>query len=301
MKRLNFSMSAVLISAMLFTGCQSGEEEIAPSLTEEKLVTLRAGSSYSGAVNSSGRLNSVSTISRFDVNLQEIEFELDEDDPRYGVDSVYDEIEFEGPFFIDLLADEIAVSIADANIPQGIYEEVEFELEPSPDPQSSIYQKSIVLEGTLGDVPFTFWTDETLDFEVDFDNLDGNLDITESGFVLTINFDLDALFAEIDLSQAKDGNEDGLIEIYPGDPDGNSDLSYEIMDMLEEVTDLDDEADLDEDGIGNKDDDDIDGDGIDNDEDEDDDNDGENDDEDEDDDNDGEKDEDEDDEDDEDD
>jgi hypothetical protein len=287
MKRLNLSIAAALISAAVLTGCQSGED-IAPELTENKLVTMRAGATYSGSSTSSGRLASASSIMRFEVNLQEIEFELDEDDPRYGVDSVYDEIEFEGPFFIDLLAENVAVNIADAEIPQGIYEEVEFELEPSTDPTSPIYEKSIVIEGTIGETPFIFYTDETLDFEVDFDNLDGNLDITESGFVLTINFDLDALFAAIDLSEAVDGNGDGVIEIYPEDPDGNSDLSYDIMDMLEEVTDLDDEADLDEDGIGNKDDDDIDGDGVDNDEDEDDDNDGQDDDEDDDDDNDGE-------------
>jgi hypothetical protein len=43
------------------------------------------------------------------------------------------------------------------------------------------------------------------------------------------------ILQRIDLSNAADGNENGIIEIYPGDPDGNNDLADLLWDRLEDI------------------------------------------------------------------
>ena len=56
-----------------------------------------------------------------------------------------------------------------------------------------------------------------------------------------LDFDLSLLFNSvggIDLTQAADGNEDGLIEISPQDPDGNNALANEIRNRMKALIDL---------------------------------------------------------------
>ena len=43
---------------------------------------------------------------------------------------------------------------------------------------------------------------------------------------------------EIDLSQAVDGNGDGLIEIHPNDPDGNKEIAELLKENIKEAADL---------------------------------------------------------------
>ena len=58
---------------------------------------------------------------------------------------------------------------------------------------------------------------------------------------LVVDLDLNLLFNSslgIDLTQAQDGNEDGLIEISPTDEDGNNALAEQIKEQIKDVIDL---------------------------------------------------------------
>ncbi|MEQ8905304.1 hypothetical protein [Ekhidna sp.] len=276
--------------------CNNSSGDLLPAIDTNKKMTVKGKATY-GSTPTGGRIAAAVAIDKFLVNVEKLELKIDEADERSATDSVHSEPEFDGPFVLDLLADTLAVDLAGAEIPAGIYDEIEFDLAPSNDASSGLDGKSVLIEGDISGVPFKFWTDKREDFEINFTKNGGDLVVENTGFVIVIDFNLDALFGvngTVDLSKAKDGNGDGVIEIYPNDPDGNNTLSVKILSELEDAAELEEDEDLDEDGEGNSEDDDIDGDGVENDEDEDDDNDGINDDEDNDDDGDGEDDDDED-------
>ena len=54
-----------------------------------------------------------------------------------------------------------------------------------------------------------------------------------------MSFDLNYLFdpeySGIDIIAALDGNKDGVIEIYPGDPDGNHNLAKLIVKRIKDI------------------------------------------------------------------
>lgn len=303
MKKIAYIFSFSLAVVVLVSCSDSGSGDVGPDgiLDLDKKVTVKGSASFNDVSSGNGRIESTVMISEFLVNVIELELEIDEDDERFGIDSVYSDAEFQGPFELDLLSDSIAVDLAGIDIPVGIYDEIEFKISPSTNAGSTLDGKSAYISGDIDGVPFIFWTDEEEEFEVNFPNNGGDMVVGNVGLVITINFDLNQLFGpdgSIDLSRAKDGDGNGIIEIYPDDPDGNNLLAVIILSELEESTEIEEDEDLDEDGTGNDEDDDIDGDGKDNDEDDDDDNDGEKDEDDDDDDGDGIRDEDEDDEDD---
>lgn len=290
MKKLRKNWLPVFAAFIGFgmVSCNNSSDTL-PTIDSEKRVSIKGSASY-GATSTGGRIAASVSIDKFLVNVEKLELKIDEMDERSATDSVYFDPEFDGPFILDLLADTLAVDLAGADIPVGIYDEIEFDLAPSSDASSELNGKSVLIEGRVDGIPFQFWTDEKEDFEINFPKNGGDLIVEGTGFVLVINFNLDALFGvngTVDLSKASDGNGDGMIQIYPNDPDGNNILAVKILSELEDATEIDEDEDLDEDGEGNSEDDDIDGDGIKNDKDDDDDNDGIKDDEDNDDDGDG--------------
>ena len=285
MKKNLISVFAALLGIVVVS-CDSSDPE--PTIDTEKRVTVK-GKSTIGAASAGGRVASVD-VTKFMVNIEDLELKIDELDERSASESTHSEAEFSGPFIVDLLTDALGSDFTSAEIPVGTYDELEFDLTPSRDASSDLDGKSVLMEGSIERVPFVFWTDEEESFEINFSGGGGDLVVENTGFVLFVDFNLDALFGAngtIDLSQAQDGNGDGVIEISPDDTDGNNILAVKILSELEEATELDEDEDLDEDGEGNSEDDDIDGDGVTNDVDNDDDNDGIDDDEDTDDDGDG--------------
>ncbi|WP_370090230.1 hypothetical protein [Ekhidna sp.] len=246
------------------------EEEVV--IDTEKKVTIKGGVTPIGST--SGRTESIS-VSTFLVNVTDVAFVIDETDDRSATEETYTSDDLSGPFLLDLLSGDL--NLAGIEVPLGVYDEITFNVSPSADPSSSLDGKSILIEGSIDGTAFSYWTDAEESFEVNFSKNGGDLNVSESGFVVTINFDLDAMFGAngaIDLTSSTDGNEDGTIEISPNDQDGNHALAFKILSELEENADANEDEDLDEDGIGNSEDDDIDGDGVSNDEDDDDDNDG---------------------------
>lgn len=180
-------------------------------------------------------------IESFKINIGEIEIEFNEDDPMFASDSVATDYDLEGPFEIDLMKDGNTLETTIANnveLPTATYEEIEFEFIESENSISDMYGKAILIEGTINGTPFIFWANEDIELEVEFDET-VHLDEAERA-MLTVSFDLTSLFdttaGGIDISTAIDGNENGIIEIYPEDPDGNSDLSDSIWEKIELIT-----------------------------------------------------------------
>jgi hypothetical protein len=210
----------------------------------------------SGSAKNANTGRSVNTdvfVNAFRVNISEFELELDDMDSDYDDDSdddddiwdddgFYDsddEFELEGPFELDLLAGEINFLVVD--VPNAQFEELEFEFDRSTDSSSDLFGKSVLIEGTINDIPFVYWDDFEDEVEVDFEDAEFDISISNNTEGITIEFDLSQIFdvvSGIDLSQATDGNEDGTIEISPQDPDGNNALAQQIRERLKTAIDL---------------------------------------------------------------
>lgn len=257
--KMLFSLLALLF---LFVACSKDDSTTATDSKTDNLKIV-AKATYSGGKNGGSRRNSEVTISAFKINLKEIEFKLDDnyygsnddnsnddngnddngnhhsDDHDSNHDGFYgdeEEIELRGPFEIDLLSGQ--TTITSLNLPNGSYEEVEFKMNRNRDTTSSMYNKSIQIQGTIDGVPFQFWHNVEEKFEIDYDDLGQSLVIADNTATLVFNFDLDAILANVDLSTALDGNGDGVIEISPMDQDGNQNLAHAIKNKIKEFCDL---------------------------------------------------------------
>lgn len=153
----------------------------------------------------------------------------------YGED---DEFQLAGPFEINLLDNE-TTTIVNVEIPQGVYEEVEFKMDRSNNPNSTLYQKSIMITGTLNGTPMTFFHTFEEDFEVDYEDAGQNLIIDDSNNnEVTFNFDLNSVVNAVNFGAATDGNGDGTIEISPTDADGNNALANQIKSAIVQFAEL---------------------------------------------------------------
>jgi hypothetical protein len=149
-----------------------------------------------------------------------------------------DEFELYGPFELNLFNNE-TLTIVDVEIPIGEYEEVEFEMDRSNDPNSVLYQKSIMITGNINGTPMTFFHTFEEDFEVDYEDEGQNLVIDESNNNEVIfNFDLNAVVSAVNFDSASDGNNDGRIEISPTDNDGNNALANQIKNAIVQYAEL---------------------------------------------------------------
>ncbi|NNK82710.1 MAG: hypothetical protein HKO92_06280, partial [Flavobacteriaceae bacterium] len=146
------------------------------------------------------------------------------------------------PYQVDLLngSDALTQTIGNAFVPDGMYKEIRFKFHKDEDlPISNdLYDRSIYIKGTINGTPFEFWHDTS-----------ENLDIGRSTGVLvqdgmtnlTVQFEMSQFLSSlnnIDLSQATDDNNNGIIEIYTNDEDGNQDIAYELKENIKMAADL---------------------------------------------------------------
>lgn len=216
--------------------------------SSQNTLNIVARANYSPAANKS-TLNSDVVLTGFKINLREIEFKFAEssngdDDNSNGDtddDGFYDsdeEFELYGPFELDLLNQNAPVTTV--TIPNGTYEEVEFKLHKSTNSASAMFNKSIEITGTINGTPFVFWHDIDEDFEIDYEDANQNLVVSNNSYDLVFNFDLNQVLSQVDLSSAVDGDGDGVIEIGPNDTDGNQALANLLENSIEDSCDLDD-------------------------------------------------------------
>lgn len=225
-----------LLSLVFIAQSCSNDDNIETKNDNLKIV---AKTTYSGSGLNKMTNNSV-TITEFKVNIREIEFEIDDDsydddyqDGFYGDD---DDIELQGPFELDLTTG--IINITSLNIPNLVYEEVEFEIAKNTNPNSDMFNKSVVLKGTISGVPFVFWHNVDEDISVDFEDASNDIIVSNDLTTITLNFNLDGILSQVDLSSANDGNGDGLIEINPTNTDGNQALANTIKNKIKDYIDL---------------------------------------------------------------
>ena len=231
----NLNLIALFFLLMVF-GCSKDE-------THEAGIKLKVSAInptiQSKLVTSNKLLNNSIIFTDFKISIRDVVFKNDNDE-NSNLDT--DEIQFRGPYQIDLLngSDALTQTIGNAFVPDGLYKELRFKFHKDEDlaTTNDLYDRSIYIEGTIDGIPFVFWHDTS-----------ENLDIGRSTGVLvqddivelTIQFEISQFLNSLnnlDLSQAKDENNDGLIEIYPNDEDGNQDIAYELKENIKMAADL---------------------------------------------------------------
>ncbi|MGO3184313.1 MAG: hypothetical protein ACTIJ9_15915 [Aequorivita sp.] len=229
-----------VIAAGAFTACSSDDDN-GPDLEDgQGRLGVYAAASYSPTAGKNNLDGNVVELSKFLVNIDEIELEYDDiinDDNYYNSD---DDIELKGPFELNLLSPE-PVEIVVVDLPNGRLEEIEFEFDKNDRPDSELFNQSIRMEGTLDGTPFVFWHDFEEELELEFDDNGSQGVISNDENSVLINFDLTAVLdptGGVDLSTAVDGNGDGVIEISPNDDDGNRALAGAMKQAIKNQIDL---------------------------------------------------------------
>ncbi|GBF19438.1 MULTISPECIES: hypothetical protein [Arenibacter] len=250
MKLLNQLIGLAVLSVFTLISCskdESGSDFGKLALSAKSTTT--ATSSSKQATSSKSVAEGIE-VTDFMINLVEFELELDveelemenesnEDWDDDGAFDFEDEIELDGPFTLDLMAGQI--SFLNVTVPNGNYEELEFKINKNNDENSEMFGKSVLIRGTVNDVPFVFWHNFMDEVEVDFEDPTVDVSIAGNTESLVIDFNLSILFNTvdgIDLSQATDNNNDGTIEISPSDEDGNNDLAQVMRNRMKDIIDL---------------------------------------------------------------
>jgi hypothetical protein len=236
MKAINVIKTLTLISiALIFFSCSKDD-----SLKNKTKIKFESTNLTSKTTSLKSTLAESVVIESFKINIEEIEIEFNDDDPLFATDSVATDYELEGPFEIDLIKNGNSLETfitGNVQLPSAAYDEIEFKFRESDNSISLMYGKSVLIEGTINGTPFIFWTDEEIEVEIEFEEI-VYLD-EASQAVLTVSFNLASLFnpalGGIDISNATDGNQNGIIEIYPEDPDGNNDLADLIWEKIEDI------------------------------------------------------------------
>lgn len=251
-KKITISILIMAFMAFL-SSCNSDNDE--PSLSRVQLE-MKATTSLS-TIATSGRMMSTGLI--FDevlVGVTELEFEtfeeneteqesddLDGDDGD-GEDE-NDEVEYKGDFTVDLLNGTVTPDFGFADVVPGIYEEIEIEMGPVLEGGNSIFVAFRYPTGNGDTLNVEFSTAEEFELEIEDESgfqLDGG-----SVHDIIVQFDLDVLFSNIDLSQAvADG--DGVIRINSSSNSGLSDLiEANLENALEAGEDKDGDDEIDDD------------------------------------------------------
>ncbi len=236
--KIIYSLAVVAFVGILLSACSGDEIDGNAALTFK--ADLNDISNVLESTDEGGLI-----INRFVVNIDEIELEGDDGDDDDYKSYKYSDVKLRGPFVMELVSNgRVNPQLFNGlEIPAGRYEEIEFDIEKNKNKNSEMYGKSVLIEGSIAGTPFVFWHDEDEDFEIEFDDDEIWID-ADSFKEIVLVFRLHKLFNKskgVSLSNAKDGNGDGIIEIYPGDPDGNSSLADKIWDLFEDALDaLDD-------------------------------------------------------------
>lgn len=245
----------IMMGALGLSIVACGTDEPSPNAE----VTLVARASSTTGSSAGARLASAVELNEFKINIREIEFEFEEPEieaeteaEEDSLENVYEDVKLKGPFEVSLLNEDgsaLSQQLTATQIPNAVYEEIEFKLHKGEDENSLMYGKSVYASGTINGTPFVFWHHTDEEFEIDFEDVNKNLQLNGQPLDVIINFNLGLIFDSIngvDITAARDGNGDGIIEISPNDEDGNQELADYLKDALEDATDLIDDHDHDD-------------------------------------------------------
>ncbi|MGW9685950.1 DUF4382 domain-containing protein [Flagellimonas sp. 2504JD1-5] len=226
-----------IVSALFMVSCSSDDAD--DSRIRLKVAATNVGGTSAKSVSFTGKNNENVVFTDFRISIRDVVFKND-DDPNSSLDT--DEIQFRGPYQIDLLngSDAISQTIGDVIVPDGTYKELRFKFHKDEDlpVTDNLYDRSIYIEGTINDVPFIFWHDTSENLDVG-----RSTGVQVSGGVInfTVEFNMAQFLSslkQIDLGLAVDGNENGTIEIFPNDQDGNQEIAKDLKDNIKETADL---------------------------------------------------------------
>lgn len=248
------TLFSMLVLLFLIASCSND------SSNNQNKIKIAAKATYNptaSRVTSASASNINVVLTSFKINIKEIEFKLSEqsdndddtnddndnaedngDDDNDGYFDGDDEVGLQGPWELDLLNQ--SAPITTVTIANGTYEEVEFKLNKSLVNTSPLFNKTIEIRGTINGTPFVFWHNFEQEFSVDYEDINQSLVINNNSYDLVFNFDLNQWIANVDLSDAIDGDGDGTIEIGPDDTDGNNALAQQLNEDLEDATEIDD-------------------------------------------------------------
>jgi len=215
--------------------------------TSEGNVTLKASAVSTTGKTSLTARTAASTVvlTDFRINIGNIEFETDMEDAMYNMDPMYEDVELNGPFLLDLLDPNLTLNpfITSVNVPNARYEEIEFAFEKST-LAGEMNGKTYLIKGTINGKPFIIWSDEDAELELDFEDQSRDFTINSNDISLNIKIQLDALLNKLTTLANQglllDTDGDGVIEISTGNDDSHNDIGDFIKDLLEQETDLDD-------------------------------------------------------------
>ncbi|WP_299161308.1 DUF4382 domain-containing protein [uncultured Eudoraea sp.] len=231
------SLIILIASALFSTGCSKDDND--DSRIRLSLNALNASVTNAKSNFFTGKNNENVVFTDFRISIRDVVFKND-DDPNSNLDT--DEIQFRGPYQIDLLSDGNALSqtIGDVVVPDGMYKELRFKFHKDEDLPATdkLFDKSIYIEGTIDGQPFVFWHDTSENLDVG-----RSTGVKVAGTVINfaVEFDMSQFLSslkQIDLNQALDGNKNGIIEIFPNDEDGNRDIADDLKDNIKETADL---------------------------------------------------------------
>lgn len=234
-------MKLILMAFLIAVGLSLESCTTDPSLARVDL-NMRATTTTSSI--STGRLAATGLeFIEVRVGVTEMEFETLEEDSAEDSEGEDDneEVEYEGEFIVDLIAGTSNPDFGITDLAPGLYEEMEIEMEPIMEDGNTMFVAfNYTLEGANEPIRFEYSNKYELEFEIE----------DEAGFQIdegTVNqmlilIDLDALFANVDLSTAS-ADVDGVVRI---NATSNSDLAAAIERNLDSFID----GGEDEDGDG---------------------------------------------------
>ena len=226
MKQTIFIVASLLI--LTISSCQKEDGNGSVMLTFEGVnQTLKSTQNVLAAeVN----------ITDFKLSIRDVEFKMDNSD----LDS--NQVEFRGPFDLDLMSevDALSQTLGTVNVPDGTYKVLRFKFHKSRDRAQSdpLYDRSIYLKGTVDGIPFEFWHDTSENFDIENS---GGIVVNGNTVDITVKFVIDQFLNSlhvIDLSQATDENQNNLIEINPDDGDSNGAIADILKENIKEAADL---------------------------------------------------------------
>ena len=249
-KNLNLKRNTLFILTLaLLLGLSCSNDGTDPNAGK---LSISANSTFTNLTKSSSNRVAAGNvvIEDFKLNISRFELEVDIEDDNYHEDQnehwdddgfydYEDEIELMGPYELDLMSGQI--SILNVDVPNGVYDEMKFKFDVSTDPLSDLFGKSVLIQGTIDGTPFIFWQDFDDEVEVDFEDPQFDISVSQGAQGIVINFDLGQILDSVngvDLTLANDGNQDGTIEISPEDPDGNNNLAEALRHKIKEYINL---------------------------------------------------------------
>jgi hypothetical protein len=239
--KMNVKRSILLVSTLALVCYSCSNDETNSNVGK---LNISATSSFTNLTGKSSSTNKMAgDIVKFELELDlEDENYQDDQNEQWDDDGYYDfedEIELKGPFELDLMSGQF--SLLNVNVPIGNYDELKFKFDVSTDPSSDLLNKSVLIQGFINGTPFIFWHNFDDEVEVDFEDAQFDISVTQNAQGIIIDFDLGQILDSVngvDLTLATDDNLDGTIEISPADTDGNNALAEAIRNKIKQYVNL---------------------------------------------------------------